>query len=59
MPTLLVSTLLGCQTTSSSVTDVSCIVFAPLKVSRTDTAETIEQVRGHNAVWYELCEEKP
>lgn len=50
--------LAACQTTSptpSVVTRVACESFAPITYSMTDTPETQDQVREHNAVGVKLC----
>lgn len=55
---LLMLTLTGCMTTTASVvTDSSCDVFQPILWSQLDTAETVQQVVEHNAVYSELCVE--
>ena len=51
--------LTGCQTTTPiSVVDTSCLAFEPIRASRKDTAETLDQVKGHNAAWDALCKER-
>ena len=48
--------LAACKTTTpTSVTDTSCLAFEPIRASRTDTKETREQIKGHNAAWDALC----
>jgi hypothetical protein len=41
-----------------AVVDTSCQVFEPIRYSRTDTDETRQQIREHNAVWDVLCKTK-
>ena len=38
--------------------DTACQAYAPIRYSRTDTAETVRQVREHNAAWDALCKPK-
>lgn len=46
--------LAGCQT-STTVTSESCLIFAPITYSASqDSAETVRQIRDHNAVWDSL-----
>jgi hypothetical protein len=40
------------------VVDTSCQAFEPIRYSRTDTDETRQQIREHNAAWDALCKEK-
>ena len=48
--------LAGCQAmTPTYVTDTSCLAFEPIRASRKDTPETLDQVRQHNAAWDTLC----
>jgi hypothetical protein len=54
--------LAACQTTptsgiKTSVVDTSCAVFEPIRASRSDTAETRDQVKAHNAAWDAICKE--
>jgi len=36
--------------------DTACTAFAPITYSAAaDTADTVHQVRGHNAAWTALC----
>jgi hypothetical protein len=36
--------------------DTACTAFMPITYSAAnDTAETVTQVRGHNAAWVALC----
>jgi hypothetical protein len=37
------------------VIDTACQAFEPIRYSRNDTAETVRQVRAHNAAWDALC----
>jgi hypothetical protein len=37
------------------VVDTSCAVFEPIRASRTDTQETRDQVKAHNAAWDAIC----
>lgn len=59
------SILTACQTTTNTVaTDEAitagvCSIFSPITWSSRDTAETIDQVRRHNAGRDEYCEEGP
>lgn len=49
--------LTACQsTTQIAVTDTSCQAFEPIRYSRSDTAETVRQVRQHNAAFRTLCD---
>ena len=41
-----------------AVVDTSCQVFEPIHYSRTDTDETRQHIREHNAAWDALCNEK-
>jgi hypothetical protein len=55
-PLALLPLLAACKTTTpTSVTDTSCLAFEPIRASRTDTDETRQQIRGHNAAWDALC----
>lgn len=49
--------LAGCQTLGSATRylDTSCGAFRPITYSSRDTAETVKQVRGHNAAFDALC----
>ena len=47
----------GCKTMVSAGTSVDCLAFQPVRWSKSDTLQTIEQVREHNAVWKSLCSE--
>lgn len=48
--------LTGCQTTGSSETDAAyCRAFKPILWSGSDTPETIDQAKAHNAVGVALC----
>jgi len=49
------SILAACET-STNVIDTSCAAFKPITWSSRDTAETIQEVRQHNAAWESLCE---
>lgn len=57
---LLVWTILamGCATTQTTATDrVACGAFSVISFSaRDDSAETVRQVREHNAKWRAVCE---
>lgn len=35
--------------------DTSCSAFEPIRYSRTDTPETVKEIRAHNAAWDALC----
>lgn len=49
----------ACQTpTPIGGIDTSCQAFEPITYSRKDTAETMKQVREHNAAWDALCKDK-
>lgn len=53
---LLTLMVTGCMTTTASVvTDSSCDIFEPILWSQQDTAETVQQIREHNAVFREVC----
>ncbi len=59
---LAVLLLAACQTTPTSgidtrVVDTSCFVFEPIRASRSDTQETRDQVKAHNAAWDAICKE--
>ena len=61
---LLVSTI-GCGAISTktppteTVADL-CVIAKPISYSASgDTAETVEQVRSHNAAWCEVCGDHP
>lgn len=48
--------LAACQTTTqTSVIDTSCLAIEPITYSRRDTAETVTQIRQHNAAYKALC----
>ena len=34
-----------------------CLAFQPVRWSSRDTVQTISQVKQHNAVWKELCQD--
>jgi hypothetical protein len=40
------------------VVDTACQAFEPIRYSRDDTAETVKQVRAHNAAWNALCKDE-
>ena len=51
--------LAGCLTTTpTSVIDTSCLANEPIRYSRRDTAETIVQIRRHNAAYASLCSDR-
>ena len=52
---LTLATLLSSCGINGLGTDVSCQVFAPIKFSRHDTAETIQALIEFNEVWSSLC----
>lgn len=60
---LAVLLLAACRTTTPTsgidtrVVDTSCAAFEPIRASRTDTQETRDQVKAHNAVYDSLCKE--
>lgn len=48
--------LTACGATTGTGTDAACLAFAPITFSASrDTAETVRQVREHNAAWDALC----
>lgn len=48
--------LAGCQTTTPTVaTRPACLIFPPITYSSSDTAETVTQVRRHNAGYESYC----
>lgn len=54
-------TLTGCATIQGTAMRVSgaCVAFSPITFSANgDTRETITQVRGHNAAWGAICEDR-
>jgi hypothetical protein len=57
---MLLLILTGCAMTTASVgTDaVACSAFEPIRWSTKDTAETIRQVKEHNAAWKVICAPK-
>lgn len=61
-PLILATALAGCITpTNSSATNrtvtngVACGAFSPITWSSKDTAETVLQIKQHNAAWIALC----
>ena len=56
---LAAAALTGCMTTAGTATDatmVACEAFRPVTFSGAgDTAETVRQVREHNAAWEAVC----
>lgn len=63
-PIALLLILQSCGTTSTGAgprtIDTSCLVFKPITFAEedpygSDTAETVAQIREHNAKWEELC----
>lgn len=45
--------LSGCGKT---IVDSACLSFLPIPYhSRTDSPDTVERIRAHNAVWESLC----
>ncbi len=46
--------LTACATTTASG-GIECVRWKPILWSKTDTDETIRQVKEHNAVWSEVC----
>lgn len=51
--------LTACVQTPTTATDASCLAFGVITFSASgDSAETIRQVREHNAVWRALCEKQ-
>ena len=56
---VLLLSLMSCSQTSSTVTSDFCLIAEPIRYSKSkDTAETVAQVREHNAVWKRLCDGK-
>lgn len=59
LPSMLMAT--GCRTMTvtaaidAAVAEAVCASFRPIGWSRDDTAETIRQVRAHNAAWDANC----
>ena len=54
-------TLMGCATIQGTAMRASgaCIAFSPITFSaQSDTRETIVQLRGHNAAWDAICEDR-
>lgn len=47
----------GCVTTARTVTDTFCFNYQPIRASRSDTAETLRQIKGQNAVYDRLCKQ--
>lgn len=45
----------ACTTPSVQSTRVACEAFRPVTWSRTDTPETVAEVKGHNAAYGALC----
>lgn len=43
------------QPAQQRVVDTACQAFEPIRYSKTDTQETIQKVREHNAAWDALC----
>lgn len=43
------------ETANPTVIDTLCEATQPIRWSRSDTDETIIQVKAHNAVWKSLC----
>lgn len=55
---LLATLTASCQTTGSGAIDpglVACASFKPVTWSRSDTAQTVAQVKEHNAAGKSLC----
>ncbi len=53
-------TLGSCKTTGGGATrSALCDQFQPIRWSSQDTAETVAQAKGHNAVGRALCSWKP
>lgn len=51
------SALLLAACGDQSVVDTSCAAFTPINYSAArDTAETVTQIRQHNAAWSALCD---
>lgn len=51
----------GCATirTTAMRTSGACVAFSPITFSaKGDTPATIAQLRGHNAAWNAICEER-
>jgi hypothetical protein len=50
--------LASCKTTGSGATDpalVACASYKPVYWSKSDTPETVSQIKEHNAAWKALC----
>lgn len=63
MPAVLSAMILtACVTTRTTETgeaEVACSAFAPISFSATrDTAQTVREVREHNAAWHAVCGEE-
>lgn len=57
----LIAPLTACAATRETAmqADAACIAFSPITFSAADdTAETVRQVRGHNAAWDAICKEE-
>ncbi|BEV43900.1 hypothetical protein CRBSH125_00830 [Afipia carboxidovorans] len=55
---LLAIPLASCQTTASGGIDpalVACSSFKPVRWSKSDTADTVAQIKEHNAAGKALC----
>lgn len=54
--TMVLGAISACTTTASVQTSrVACEAFRPITWSRTDTEETVAEVKGHNAAYMALC----
>ena len=52
--------LTACMTTGGSATKAAlCDQFQPVRWSGSDTAETVAQIKAHNAVGMNVCGWKP
>ena len=54
---ILITGITACSTTKPVVVDTSCRAFKVITYSAShDSAETVVQVREHNAAWRALCQ---
>ena len=60
---ILSSILSGCASLTSlsgpkptyNPVPVMCDIFVPIKWNKSDTDETLKQIKAHNGVWLQLC----
>lgn len=43
------------MTDTAEIRDLNCLVYAPISWSKSDTPETIKEVKIHNAVHKSVC----